>query len=639
MGQPRSWDRLIVALSPLAGPRLWLLGALVLAAIGGGLLAGWYFSGRKTPSGKPQSPFLNTRPGVKYVGDDRCADCHVEQATTYRAHPMGRSVSLATKPLPGQREAHRTFTAGGQEYGVDVGKDRVVHREAFIGPKGEVVTEQAEEITFAVGSGRQGQSFLLQRSGAVFLSPISWYSGKKAWDLSPEFQNLNQHFNRIIPEGCLFCHSDGARAELGSVNRYAQLRLQPIGCERCHGPGELHVAARRAEEVLPGPDRTIVNPMHLEPALREAVCQQCHLQGESRVERRGKSLNDYRPGFPLEEFVAVFVSAPEASGHRKAVSHVEQMAQSQCFRGSGGKLGCVSCHDPHVLPPERKRVEFYRERCLACHADQGCTMAEADRRRQSHEDSCIECHMPRLSSSNIAHAAITDHRVVRRPSPEGPAVPWAGRGPLTEFHRQGEGQGKRERGLVLAEMAEGPLGPEERRQVAAEARHLLESAVRSDPDDVRAWEGLGLARWLAGNPRGGLSALEEALQRSPRQEQALENAGRVALALKDLKRSEEYWRRMVEVNPSRWHAYGSLAQVQALQGRYADALDGCRRSLALKPLEHQTRLLLVNCLLGTGELAKARAELEIVQKLRPVERDKLEKWFAEEAAATEGKRR
>jgi Tetratricopeptide repeat/Cytochrome c554 and c-prime len=639
MGQPRSWDRLIVALSPLAGPRLWLLGALVLAAIGGGVLAGWYLSVRTTPSGKPQSPFLNTRPGVKYVGDDRCADCHVEQATTYRAHPMGRSVGLATKPLPGQREAPRTFTVGEFLYSVEAGKDRVVHREAALGPKGEVLTEQAEEIAFAVGSGRQGQSFLLQRSGAVFLSPISWYSGKKAWDLSPEFQNLNQHFNRIIPEGCLFCHSDGARAEPGSVNLYAQLRLQPIGCERCHGPGELHVAARSAEEVHSGPDRTIVNPMNLEPALREAVCQQCHLQGESRLERRGKSLNDYRPGLPLEEFVAVFVSAPEASGHRKAVSQVEQIAQSQCFRGSGEKLGCVSCHDPHVLPSERERVAFYRGRCLACHADQGCTMAEADRRRQSHGDSCVECHMPRLSASNIAHAAITDHRVVRRPSPEGAAASARGRDLLTEFHRSGEGQGGRERGLMLAEVAEWPLSIGERRQVAAEGRQLLESAVRSDPDDVRAWEGLGLARWLVGNPRGGLAALEEALHRSPREERALESAGRVALALKDLKRSEEYWRRMVEVNPSRWHAHASLAQVQALQGLYTEALDGCRQSLALNPLEHQTRLLLVNCLLGAGQLAKARAELEIVQKLRPAERDKLEKWFDEEAAATEGKRR
>jgi Flp pilus assembly protein TadD len=361
-----------------------------------------------------------------------------------------------------------------------------------------------------------------------------------------------------------------------------------------------------------------------------------------RVERRGKSLYDYRPGLPLEDFVAVLVSPPGASGALEAVGQVEQIAQSQCFRGSGGKLGCVSCHDPHVLPPERQRVEHYRGRCLACHADQGCSLPEVDRRRQSPQDSCIACHMPRVAAANIAHAATTDHRVPRQPSPAGPATPAgpaAGRGSLTEFHRPGQGQGGRELGLALAGIAEWPLAAGVRRQVAGEARRLLVSAVRSDADDSRAWEWLGVALWREGRPLEGLAALDEALRRSPRGEEALQNAGRLAMELKDLKRSEEYWRRMVNANPSRWHAHACLAQVQALRGRYAEAIDGCRRSLALNPLEQQTRLLLINCLLGAGEPAKARVELETMQKFRPAERDKLREWFDMEVAATGGKAR
>ena len=35
---------------------------------------------------------------------------------------------------------------------------------------------------------------------------------------------------------------------------------EAIGCERCHGPGELHV---RGQEVVAGRDLTIVNPRHL----------------------------------------------------------------------------------------------------------------------------------------------------------------------------------------------------------------------------------------------------------------------------------------------------------------------------------------------------------------------------------------
>jgi Flp pilus assembly protein TadD len=610
---------------------------LALSVVGTGLAAAagwWWYRLAEGPPAKAESPFLNTRPAVKYVGDDRCAECHADVAASYRAHPMGRSVSPAARLLPGQREAPRAFTARGLEYAVELGQGRVVHREVCRGPGGAAVTEQAEEVTFAVGSGRQGQSFLLDRGGAVFLSPVSWYSARQAWDLSPNFEERHDHFDRVVVEGCLFCHANEARAVPGSVNRYAGPHLEPIGCERCHGPGELHVAARLGKGNAPaGPDRTIVNPANLEPPLRDSVCEQCHLQGETRVERRDKSLYDYRPGLPLSDFVAVFVWPPGPSGARKAVSHAEQVAQSKCFAGSGGKLGCISCHDPHALPPERQRVEFYRDRCLACHAGAGCSVPEAERRRQSPPDSCVECHMPRQAASNIAHAAVTDHRVVRRPSPGAPEPPPAQPLLLAEFHPGREGEGGRERGMALAEMADVPASPALRRQVAAEARRLLEPVVRSDPADARAWAWLGVARWRAGSPGEALAALDEALRLSPQDEKALQNAGGVALELKDLKQSEEYWRRLVALNPSLWRAQASLAQVQALQGRYAEALDGCRRALALNPLDHGARLLLVNCLLGAGARAQARAELETLLVLRPAERDNLRAWFEAESAA------
>src|SRR5207302_405536 len=95
-----------------------------------------------------------------------------------------------------------------------------------------------------------------------------------------------------------------------------------IGCQRCHGPGELHVASRGTEK------DTIVNPRHLEPALREAVCEQCHLEGEVRLVRHGRGLDDFRPGLPMELFWSVFLPTSETGEGPKAVGHVEQMYQS-----------------------------------------------------------------------------------------------------------------------------------------------------------------------------------------------------------------------------------------------------------------------------------------------------------------------
>ena len=86
---------------------------------------------------------------------------------------------------------------------------------------------------------------------------------------------------------------------------------------------------------MPELDDTIVNPRRLEPALREAVCQQCHLQGRLRIQRRGREPFDFRPGLPLHLFWSVFVQPPEATRDRKAVTHVEQMMASRTSGRTG----------------------------------------------------------------------------------------------------------------------------------------------------------------------------------------------------------------------------------------------------------------------------------------------------------------
>ena len=39
--------------------------------------------------------FRNVHPDVKYLGDENCKKCHEEICTTFHAHPMGRSASVA----------------------------------------------------------------------------------------------------------------------------------------------------------------------------------------------------------------------------------------------------------------------------------------------------------------------------------------------------------------------------------------------------------------------------------------------------------------------------------------------------------------------------------------------------------------
>src|SRR5262249_10503335 len=150
----------------------------------------------------------------------------------------------------------------------------------------------------------------------------------------------------------------------------------------------------------------------------------------------------------------VFVRA-EGLADEKAVSQVEQMYSSKCFRASNGKLGCITCHNPHELPAADAREGFYRNRCLQCHDVQSpCSLPLA--KRQAAKDNCISCHMPPTDTSDIAHTALTDHRIRRKPR-EGTAParpPWEG---LVHFHgdlvAREDKTLSRDLGLALIEVA------------------------------------------------------------------------------------------------------------------------------------------------------------------------------------------
>ena len=283
-------------------------------------------------------PFRNIHPDVQYVGDARCAECHDDIHRTYRRHPMGRSL-VPMAELAGQQvydaERRNPFDVFGITFRVERDGEQVRHHQSRPGPDGKPVYDFAHEVDYAVGSGGRGHSYLTVRDGTVWQTPVSWFSEKGIWDLSPGFRE-GWRTGRMIQAACLFCHANRVEPVEGTRNRYHEpvFRGHAIGCERCHGPGELHATSTAKDD--------IVNPSRLAPRLREAVCQQCHLQGAARVLRRGRGINDFRPGLPLQDFFTVFVKAQGED--RKAVSHVEQMYQSRCFERSPAekKLGCIS---------------------------------------------------------------------------------------------------------------------------------------------------------------------------------------------------------------------------------------------------------------------------------------------------------
>jgi len=367
------------------------------------------------PPPRATSRFLNTDPEVRYVGTAVCAECHADQHATWNVTAHARSMSEVT-PEREPPDAEFDHPRSGRRYEVIRVDGELRHRESLVLSDGEVVRLSDHRLKYLVGSGRFSRTYLVELDGFLVESPVTWYASRDAWDMSPGYDHeIHKSFRRRATHGCLHCHGGLVEPE-GDHGVHFPFDELAIGCERCHGPGSLHVKARREKQ--PGHatgdeiDLTIVNPRHLDRELSEAICRQCHLQGEAKVVVRGRRAADYRPGLPLEDFRLEYRYRGEGPD-MTVVGHVEQLQLSRCYADSK-TLSCVTCHDPHD-PHEPRSVEdrarFQRSVCLDCHALGDCREHRVARdATRPAADNCITCHMPQVPT-DIPHIAFTHHRI------------------------------------------------------------------------------------------------------------------------------------------------------------------------------------------------------------------------------------
>lgn len=348
----------------------------------------------------------NTRPGVSYVGTQQCIRCHQDQHASY----LNTTHSVATtKTDPGGEPGPATFdhALSGGRYEVEHKNGSLIHREIMRDREGHPISVTEEAIAYSVGSGTHGKSYLYKSGNFLAQSPLTWYSDTGTWHLAPGYdQPMHKSFRRKIAAECLFCH-------VGSIDQKEhnpydfEIVETTIGCERCHGPGELHVKKFQHNPDTSGDDNTIVNPARLSRELGEGVCQQCHLQGLCTATVSGKGEWDFRPGLPLTDF-RIDYQYRLGNEKMRIVGHVEQMHGSRCYQQTE-TLTCVTCHHPHQPVAAKDRVEFYRSTCLQCHEDQACGKP-LQQRMELANNSCYQCHMPK-AETNVAHAAFHHHRI------------------------------------------------------------------------------------------------------------------------------------------------------------------------------------------------------------------------------------
>jgi predicted CXXCH cytochrome family protein len=438
--------------------------------------------------------------------------------------------------------------------------DRPWHRELLLtgGPQEVLLCEYP--VKYVVGSGRHSRSYLAEVDGFLVESPVTWYTARRAWGMSPGYDIARQPgFLRAADESCLSCHAGRAEAVGGSLHRM-HVAEPAIGCERCHGPGSLHVERHAGRQRPAGAavdiDTTIVNPARLRRDLAEAVCQQCHLQPDLMAVARGRSLSDFRPGLPLQDFRHHYGFETADKG-MMVIGHVEQLHLSRCYLASD-TLSCLTCHDPHAEPRPQERTAYYRSVCLGCHRPERCTVPAPRRQQERPDNDCVHCHMPR-SPTEIPHLAFTHHRIgVHDPPAEAGAAAAPARQPsrgelrpLQDLSRLSDIDRARSLGLAY-------LGAASRE----------EDATWRGRYEARAWDLLSGAR-ATGLRDAVLDAALTRLSHEMKKGGLLEYA-QSALADPDLS------------GPYRCEALSLLANEQADLGRHEDAVAALRELTRLR---------------------------------------------------------
>jgi tetratricopeptide (TPR) repeat protein len=342
-----------------------------------------------------------------------------------------------------------------------------------------------------------------------------------------------------------------------------------IGCERCHGPGELHVK-KWSEQFIPRRafkdktwDSTIVNPGHLDFKRQLDVCFQCHLQGDVNVFKDGRKQTDFRPGLELGDIKAVYFRAQVSEGDFRIASHGARMVMSECFKRSG-KLLCTTCHDPHVPVKSVTRIEF-NDKCKMCHSVESLPGASENspasgfRKKVDHRENadCVSCHMRQGGTSDIPHVNFTDHwirkeiRVLTKNQMDS-AISLNDVITLKEFHN--------------------PLAPPELKGDEAEV-NLGIAYVKYYEEKHNHPDYLNRA----------VPMLERGLYYFPENKEAMYYLGAAYMHLKKYNEAERTFRKLIAADSRNAPAYYQLGTILENQNRLNEAIEQFQKAVELVP--------------------------------------------------------
>jgi len=592
-------------------------------------------------------PTTGAAPG--YVSDRACALCHGDIAEAYAAKGMARAFQ---RPRPASDVENFSAPAfvhapSGQQLRMMRSDGRLVFRRWQTGPDGQPINVFEVPVDWILGSGDHARTYLYRTAGGeLYQLPLAWYTQTRSWGMAPGFDRADHDgVVRRVRRECVFCHTaypdvPAGADDYGAPQVFPAEMPEGIGCQRCHGPGAEHVGLALGGIGLREEIRaSIFNPGRLPVERRDEVCQGCHLQPSVAMpglRRFGRGDFSFRPGEPLADYL-VQVDVEEEGKPRserfEINHHPYRLRQSRCFLESGGRITCLTCHDPHRRGPQEERAAHYRAACTSCHGQEACTRPEHMAGGADPGD-CVSCHMPKRRTQDVVHVVMTDHRITRTPG--GPALlaPLAESEPVLVDVRllpggPGGALGEVYRAAAVARAAGG-----------AEAIGYLEKKLNETrPAEIEPWLDLAQAQLQAARPAEAERTLTAVLERHPGHPQALEwlalaqagqgrlgdaiallrqllakhadriegeyNLGRLLAAQGKNEEAASHLEKALEARPNLAAGWHYLGEVRASQGKPEEALACWRRALEIDPRSTKTYLALGKALLARGERAEA----------------------------------
>jgi len=357
-------------------------------------------------------------PHAKFVGAKACLACH---ADTYDKWDGSRHSKMVQPARPGGVKGN--FRAGRVKLHGEAYRFETIDGKYYVTESRLEGKETRHRVLYTLGNRRIQHYLTALDDGRIVVLPPSWDVLRQEWFHNMEIVGPEPDGGTAIQvwnKNCFGCHVNEEKRnfDLATKSYDTGWRDFGTGCERCHGPGSLHVQGYQNGDTSVAGDMVVQT--QLDNVRNTMVCGQCHSLRDTIAPGFHAGDNYFDYFLPQLEYSLDYGFDPPwypDGKTRRFSSNTLAIWQSRCFRE--GKVACTDCHRDMHDPEIEKNTQLQptnTELCTRCHE----SIAEDIPAHTKHEaesagSACIACHMPRSVTS--IKAKMRDHSI-SIPAPE-----------------------------------------------------------------------------------------------------------------------------------------------------------------------------------------------------------------------------